>query len=150
MPVVKEMSRSSHRSFQRPVLLFQSVPGLCFCLNFSISHFHLRASCWLIGILFFLASKGDMQACDRGTLCARTHTHTHTHTHRIPAPLAFCFENMLIIIVVHSVLVITIITVMELMRGWCECEWEEAGYRVRAINIVHWLRCKYDQMYRLC
>lgn len=52
-----------------------------------------------------------MQAGDRGE------THKHTRRRYTPEPLAFCFDIMLIIAVVHSALVITIIMAAELMRA---------------------------------
>lgn len=91
------------------------IPVYAFVWSFSTSHFHLRAGCsgcWLIGFFPPLARKGDMQACDRG----RTHTHAHAHTHimqiRSVSVLLWHYANY------HCcALLITIITVVELMRA---------------------------------
>lgn len=88
------------------------IPVCAFVSSFSASHFHLRAGCWLIGFFPPLAREGDMQACDRG----RTHTYAHAHTRimqiRSVSVLLWHYANY------HCcALLITIITVVELMRA---------------------------------
>lgn len=80
------------------VLLFQSVVFLTLVSSFSTSHFHLRASCFLIGFfppLLFKPKKREKGGA--GTTDRQTHTYSTRRRH-----FSFSlFEIMLIIAVVH-------------------------------------------------
>lgn len=98
---------NAEQLLQLNTLLFQSALRLCFCLSFSISHFHSRASCWLIGF-FFLSRQTE----DCGPAKA---SRTRTNTCCIPNPLVFGPDNMLIAAAVHSCLLIAVIIAREMM-----------------------------------